>query len=109
MKALVLITTLLFSLSSIAANVKITSFRFVRIANDLNNPLAELCGVVEAPATDVTFIKVIVDPGSRIPGTYNTLAGKDGKFCLPVITYRGTADVSVMNAPATKVSARLAE
>jgi hypothetical protein len=105
MKALTLVTTLLFSLSSLAT-VKITSFRFVRIANDLNNPLAELCGVVESPTSEISYIKVIVDPGSRVPGTYNTLAGKDGKFCLPVITYRGTADVSLMNGPVTKVFAQ---
>jgi hypothetical protein len=39
---------------------------------------------------------VIVDPGSRRPATYNTIAGSNGKFCIQVVTYRGTADVEIM-------------
>lgn len=108
MKTSLIVLSLLVSLSSFAASVKITSFRFVRIADDLNNPLAELCGLVEGATSEVTYLKVLVDSSSRNPGTYNTIAGKDGKFCLPVITYRGTADVSVFGQKSvtTKVSQR---
>jgi hypothetical protein len=86
---------LVFSLSSFAASVKVTSFTYVRNFNDLQ-PLAELCGLVSGATTTPSFVKVVVDPKTSNPGSYNTLAGQDGKFCVAVITYRGTAEVSLM-------------
>ncbi len=67
----------------------------------MNNPLAELCGMVEGATASPSFVRVLVDPKSKNPASYNTLAGIDGKFCLAVITYRGTADVSVIGAKET--------
>jgi len=90
-----------FSVSAFSSSVKITSFTQVRINETFNNPLAELCGLVESPSQPQTFITVIVDAGSRRPATYNTIAGADGKFCLPVITYRGIADVAIMGEKKT--------
>lgn len=94
MKTLIL-ATFLISSSAFAATVKVTSFAYVRIGNT-TNPLAELCGKVEGADKSPTFIKVLVDPGSKDPASYNTLADDKGNFCLPVLTYRGTADVSII-------------
>jgi hypothetical protein len=88
-----LITALFFVLATtsvFANNVKITSF--VRAGNSDN--LAELCGLVEGTFTAPSYVKVTVDPGSRRPGAYNTVAGLDGKFCLVVLTYYGRAEAS---------------
>jgi len=86
----------LFSVSAFSSSVKVTSFNQVRINETFNNPIAELCGQVESPTGPQTFITIIVDPGSRRPATYNTIAGPNGKFCLQLVTYRGTADVTIM-------------
>ena len=94
-----IILSLLLSISafsSFAASVKITSFNYIRVDSDLNHPLAELCGKVEGATTSPTFIKVLIDPKSKEPASYNTFAGEDGKFCLSVITYRGNAEVSLV-------------
>jgi|GEM_PF-2840418 len=88
-----LITALFFVLATtsvFANNVKITSFVYVRNSTTL----AELCGVVEGTLTAPTYVKVAVDPGSRRPGTYNAVAGVDGKFCVVVMTYNGQAEAS---------------
>ena len=89
-----LITVLLFALmtASVFANtVKVTSFVLARNSETL----AELCGVVEGTLTTPTYVKVAVDPYGRRPGTYNTVAGVDGKFCVVVMTYNGRAEASV--------------
>lgn len=91
MKLLICAFISLFSLSTLAASIKINSFYFIRSGE----PLAELCGTVTDGANP-TFIRVIVDSGSRKPGIYNTIAGSDGKFCLPMITYYGKAEASIM-------------
>lgn len=97
MKLLVAMALFISSLSVFAASVKVTSFNYVRTGpNDMGNPLAELCGVVEGAQKSPTFVNVLIDPKSKNPGSYNTLAGVDGKFCIAVITFRGTADVSVI-------------
>lgn len=90
-----------FTVSALAASVKVTSFNYIRVNNDINHPLAELCGTVEGTTSHPTFIKVLVDPKSKDPASYNTLAGEDGKFCLSVITYRGNAELSVIGANGT--------
>ena len=87
---------LLASFSALSSTVKITSFTLVRIGDTLNHPVAELCGKVEGSTKSVDFLKVTVDAGSRRPASYNTLSDDKGNFCLTVITYRGTADVSLM-------------
>ena len=96
MKKTLTLLICLFSVSAFSSSVKVTSFTQVRINETFNNPIAELCGLVESPNSPQTFITVIVDPGSRRPATYNTIAGPNGKFCVQVVTYRGTADVAIM-------------
>jgi hypothetical protein len=98
MKTFLALALLVSSVSAFSATVKITSFNYIRTSNDLSSPLAELCGLVEGATASPSFIRVLVDPKSKNPGSYNTLAGADGKFCTAVITFRGTADVSVMGA-----------
>lgn len=95
MKSFIALIVLASSFAASAASVKVTSFNYIRTSNDLSSPLAELCGTVEG-ATSTTFVNVKVDPKTNRPANYNTVAGTDGKFCLAVITYRGTADVSVI-------------
>ena len=108
MKTFLAMALLVSSVSAFSASVKVTSFNYIRTsANDMNSPLAELCGLVEGATAAPSFIRVLVDPKSKNPASYNTLAGADGKFCLAVITFRGTADVSVMGAMvSTKASAK---
>lgn len=98
MKKIFGLVCLMASLSSFAATVKITSFNYVRTnADAYQAPLAELCGVVEGAAS-MTFVKVVVDYKSSKPGNYNTVVDSDGKFCLAVVTYRGTAEATVMGS-----------
>ena len=97
MKKFIALALLVFSCASFAASVKVTSFNYVRNQNDLYHPLAEICGLVEGAATSPSFIQVLIDPKSKQPASYNTIAGKDGKFCLAVITFRGNAEVSLIN------------
>ena len=94
MKLIVGILLLGISLSTIAASVKVTSFKYVRNAGDAIHPLAELCGVVEGATSSPTFVKVLVDKAKN-PAVYNTVAGTEGNFCVAVITYRGSAEVTV--------------
>lgn len=94
MKSLIVLASLLVSFSSFAATVKITSYTYVK------RPLAELCGQVEGH-NGMTFVKVIVDNDGSKPANYNTVVDTDGKFCMAVITYRGTADAVVMGSKAS--------
>lgn len=71
-------------------SVTITSF----VLTGQNSRVAEICGKVAGAASDFTVVRVTVDPNSKNPGTYNTLAGRDGAFCAMVVTYYGTADAS---------------
>lgn len=97
MKTLMAVALFVLSMTAFAASVKVTSFNYVRTGtNDMGNPLAELCGLVEGATAAPSYVQVLVDPKSKNPASYNTLAGSDGKFCLAVITYRGTADVSLI-------------
>ncbi len=96
MKTFMALALLVSSVSAFSASVKVTSFNYVRIGNDnFNNPLAELCGLVTGGTTP-SFVQIKVDPKSKNPAMYNTMAGADGKFCMAVITYRGTAEVSMI-------------
>jgi hypothetical protein len=93
-----IIRALFVSAASFAATVKVTSFNYVLSgASSPFNPLAELCGVVEGSTSSPTFVHALIDVRSKNPGSYNTVADRDGKFCLAVITYRGTADVTVLD------------
>lgn len=99
MKNFIAFSILFSSLSLSAATVKITSFTYVNGTSA--NRHAELCGLVEGAETTPSYVRVVVDPRSGRPGIYNTVAGVDGKFCLSVVTYRGTAEAGLFEAPAT--------
>ncbi len=101
MKKFIVFALLVFSFASMAASVKVTSFNYVRNQNDLYHPLAELCGLVEGATSTPSFVQVLVDPKSKEPASYNTIAGKDGKFCVAVITFRGNAEVNLINETAS--------
>jgi hypothetical protein len=75
-----------------AATVKITSFTYPA----QGQVYAELCGLVEGAETSPNYVRVVVDHKSNRPGIYNAIAGKDGKFCVTVTTYRGTAEATIM-------------
>jgi hypothetical protein len=95
MKMLMAMALFVSSVAAFGATVKVTSFNFIRTGtSDMGNPLAELCGLVEGAEAHPSFVRILVDSKGR-PGIYNTVAGADGKFCLAVITYRGTAEVSL--------------
>lgn len=97
MKILLSIGLLTFSFLAMSSTVKITSFYRV----DNNDNLAELCGKVLEVKKVPTFIKVIADPNSPRPASYNTVADENGKFCIIIMTLRGSADASVMNESAS--------
>lgn len=93
------------SLSALAATVKITSYTYVN-GNRANNQ-AELCGLVEGAETTPSYVRVVVDTSSRNPGVYNAIAGVDGRFCVSVVTYRGTASAALFgDAETTEALAR---
>ena len=95
MKTLIATVLSFVSISAFAASVKITSFNYVRTSGDtFRSPLAELCGTVEGATSEITLVKVTVDPKNK-PAIYNTVVGPEGKFCLAVITYRGDAEAEV--------------
>lgn len=107
MKTMMAIALLVTSVSAFSASVKITSFNYVRTTNDTYRaPLAELCGVVEGASSSPSFVNVQIDHKTKNPASYNTVADANGKFCVAVITYRGTAEASVMGTNA-KTNAKI--
>lgn len=74
------------------AKIEITSFLYA----GSQTRAAELCGKVTGmPIASFVVAKIVVDDKSDKPGVYNTLVGKDGKFCTAVVSYYGTASASV--------------
>lgn len=69
------------------SNVRITSYVYV----NQERKVAELCGVVDNMTRTPTFVQVTVDHNSNRPASYNTVVGPNGKFCMVVVTYFGTA------------------
>ena len=85
----------LLSLSAMAfaaPSVKIDSYTYT--GQGLRT--AELCGTVSDMTTSPTFVQITVDESSKQQAIYNTLAGPSGKFCVVVVTYRGTAIVKAL-------------
>lgn len=81
-----------FSLSALAENVRITSFRYLDDQQGtVRAKIAELCGTVIAPTGQPALIKVLSDHLSKTPGSYYVWSGKDGKFCTVIATYTGRA------------------
>ncbi len=103
MKTFLATSLFLASLSTFAASVKVTSFDYIRNQGDSVHPLAELCGKVEGGTTP-SFVRVQVDPKANNPASYNTVAGADGKFCIAVITYRGSAELSLIGENASTMA-----
>jgi len=91
-----MLSALLVSASAMAATVKITSFNYIRSGE----ALAELCGTVTDAAATPSFVRVQIDHTTNRPATYNTLTDENGRFCVAVVTYRGTAAASLINQPA---------
>lgn len=97
MKTIVAVALLVSSVSAFSATVKVTSFNFIRTSNDVMSPLAELCGVVEGSLVNApSYVNAKIDPKASKPASYNTITDAEGKFCMAVITYRGTAEVSIL-------------
>ncbi|MBY0516524.1 MAG: hypothetical protein K2P81_06425 [Bacteriovoracaceae bacterium] len=96
MKSIMTIAALTLMTSAFAADIKITSFNFVRSGE----PAAELCGEVSNATSTPSYVRVAVDHKTARPAIYNTIAGADGRFCLSVITWRGTAEASVFGESA---------
>jgi hypothetical protein len=71
--------------------VEITSF----LSAGSRTNAAELCGKVTDSKYDWTVVRIVADPQSNRPGIYNTLVGKDGKFCVVVVSYSGRAEASI--------------
>lgn len=67
--------------------VEITSFRFA----GSRTLAAELCGNIVGVTAFPAFVRVTVDEKTDKPGIYNVVVGPEAKFCVSVVTYRGTA------------------
>lgn len=92
MRKLLAVTALsLMSFTAMAGtSISITSF----VYTNNEGKVAEICGLVKDSPTPVTNVQIVVDYNSKRPGTYNTIAGSDGKFCTVVVSYFGTAKAS---------------
>lgn len=94
MKKLAVVVGLVFSAtlaySAEEPKVEITSFIFA----GQRTRAAELCGKVTGSNAPFLAVKVTVDPNTDKPGIYNTLVGKEGGFCVTVVSYGGTAEAS---------------
>ena len=95
MKFVIVALVLLTQVAQADTSVKITSFFFLQSGAE-RSPAAELCGVLAAPTGKPELVKVSVDVNSKNPATYNSWTGKDGKFCLVLATYAGTADAELV-------------
>lgn len=94
--ALVAAGFLVFGVSAFAAateeqKVEITSF----IMAGSRTRAAELCGKVTGSTADWLAVRVVVDPKTDKPGVYSALVGRDGRFCMTVVTYSGQAEASI--------------
>ena len=91
MKQILMVLFLGFGLSTFVfadePKVDITSYRLA----GTNTSSAELCGKVTGATSVPTYVRVMVDEKSNSPGIYNVIVGPEGKFCVSVVTYRGTA------------------
>jgi len=56
---------------------------------------AELCGRVLNQVGHHSHIRVLADYNTYNHRTYNTYAGQDGLFCITLVTYNGSAHVSL--------------
>ena len=93
MKIILWLAVFMVSISAFAAGVKVTSFNYIRSGQYY----AEICGLVEESNGDTKFIRIEVDPKENKPAIYNTVAGKDGKFCAVIVTYKGQAEASLFD------------
>ena len=92
MSRLVLVLGFLFATQ--ASQVKVNSFRFGNLASQ-RSPVAEICGQLITPTGNAELIKILVDPDTKGPASYNTWTGKDGKFCHIIASYTGKALVDI--------------
>lgn len=72
--------------------VKLISF----ISAGTKTRAAELCGrVTNPPASGLVAVHIVVDEKTDSPSHYNVMVGNEGKFCVTVVTYRGTVVASI--------------
>lgn len=83
--------TLVFSSLAVASGVKVTSFRYLNTSGSLS-PAAEICGELVGVTGKPEMIKVVSDPKSKSPGTYQVWTAKDGNFCSVIATFTGRAE-----------------
>jgi hypothetical protein len=90
----ILLTGALASADEVASTIEISSF----IMAGTRTRAAEICGKVSGATAPFVTAKITVDPKSSRPGTYNVLVGSDGKYCVTVVTFSGTAEASLWSA-----------
>lgn len=93
MKTILIFLVTLASVNAFAEEPKVEITSFVLTGSRTRT--AELCGKVTGSTREWLAVRVAVDPKTERPGIYNTLVGKDGKFCTTVVTYAGEADASI--------------
>ena len=89
-----LIASVAFSGTALAeAKVEIKSF----ISAGSRTNAAEVCGLVIGVSAPTVIVEVKVDGSGKNPGYYSVLVNRDGKFCVTVVTWDGTAEASLMS------------
>lgn len=82
------------SVAAMAAEVKITSFKYT--GRDTYSSTAEICGIVNGGGNGpLILVDLVIDPRHRTPGKYTTVTAQDGQFCAVVSTLTGRAEASV--------------
>ena len=89
----------LFSVSALAAEVTVTSFRY----SGSKNWAAEICGKVIRDNPKMEAVLITVDPKSNGPGKYVAWTAPTGEFCTTVTSWRGEATAELVDESATKV------
>ena len=68
---------------------------------------AELCGHIEGGVKTSQQILIVTDPKSSGPGKYVALTTPQGEFCSVVATVTGLADVTILGASSSPLTATL--
>lgn len=83
-----------FADEPVAWDLKVTSF--LPVVN-FQSRLGEICGRVTGPVESLAGARVAVvsDPKTKRPGYYATAVDNQGRFCLVIHTFTGTAEATV--------------
>ena len=98
-----LVTAVFISTAALAApQVEVTSFLPLE-RGSTRVQAGEICGRIKGETKDLHLVTIISDPHHN-PGTYVSIAGRDGRFCHVIRTTTGTADVRLAEGGVTRAT-----